>query len=79
MNVQKFRNFVLTEFVKSGIHCIFKKKLPWTLDKRSLIKGVSESGAPRELCQVAQSLLSYRLSSVKRKKNSNLISKNFYN
>ena len=23
MNVQKFRNFVITEFVKSGIHCTF--------------------------------------------------------
>ena len=23
MNVQKFRNFVITEFVKSGIHCIY--------------------------------------------------------
>ena len=22
MNVQKFRNFVISEFVKSGIHCI---------------------------------------------------------
>ena len=23
MDVQKFRNFVITEFVKSGIHCIY--------------------------------------------------------
>ena len=27
MDVQKFRNFVITEFVKSGIHCIFKYRL----------------------------------------------------
>ena len=28
MNVQKFRNFVITEFVKSGIHCnIMKPKM----------------------------------------------------
>ena len=26
MNVQKFRNFVITEFVKSGIHCLTKRK-----------------------------------------------------
>ena len=48
MNVQKFRNFVITEFVKGGIHCIsnlilFSKELHSFLLNRNLVmNGVSE-------------------------------------
>jgi len=31
MNVQKFRNFVITEFVQSGIHCTPFSSLPKSL------------------------------------------------
>ena len=49
MNVQKFRNFVMTEFIKSGIHCI---------DKKIRQPHVNSTHKPKEVLAVRQISLS---------------------